>query len=527
MAASNVAWIIGNKFVTENQKPIEFTSHRFLIGYLADNHRHKASKKSSQIGETVAELLDDFHLAIHKRLNVIHTLHTNDVLKGFVVPKVNPIIQHNPDIMSHMTKDSEGLKQFRDNFVYFRGAQAESQAISISADVLKIDEKDRSKPSVVEMFESRLDFSEYKWIREFSNPSSVGFGVDDTYNRSNQYHWFIQCHRCNHYMYIDFLASEDNNHYVNQELAIFACGKCHKELSTADRCNGEWIAKWPSRDEIHGYWFSQMMAPWFTAAEIIDKFEHKSVEYFHNFVLGKAYTPADMIVDRAAILRACAPSNIVKQRVAMGIDQDAGGQYYILMTQQGVFDHGYVDSWDKIEHLKLMYNAVVVCDPNPYSAIPKQMANKYSDWYNCYFKILDGLSAVQWKEKEQVVYADRTRTMDIIANEIVTGKQLFRERPHQLEDIITHWKNLYRTTKEEDDGRVRSIWMKKEGKQSDYPFANLYARVALSQLMGGYSTFMEPANDTAAKVTNVSADGEKVSVDFSGILQNTYDELDS
>jgi phage terminase large subunit GpA-like protein len=192
ITSSALAWIYSNGFVTENRKPIEFTDHRFLIDYISDQHPHKTSKKSSQIGETVIELLDDFHLAIHRKLNVIHTLHTNDVLKGFVVPKVNPIIQHNPGINMHITKDSEGLKQFKDNFVYFRGANAESQAISISADVLKIDEKDRSNLHVVEMFQSRLDFSEYKWIREFSNPSAIGFGVDETYNRSDQRHWFRQ-----------------------------------------------------------------------------------------------------------------------------------------------------------------------------------------------------------------------------------------------------------------------------------------------------------------------------------------------
>lgn len=528
MASSNVAWILGNQFVTENKRPIEFTSHRFLIDYLADNHRHKTSKKSSQIGETVCELLDDFHLAIHKKMNVIHTLHTNDVLTGFVTPKVDPIILHNPAISKHMTINNKGLKQFKDNFVFFRGASAESQAINISADVLKIDEKDRSKPGVVEMFESRLDFSEYKWIREFSNPSSVGFGVDDTYNRSDQRHWFIKCHGCNHYMYIDYWQTEDRNHYVDVEKAIFACGNCHKELSTADRTNGEWVAKYPSRDEIHGYWFSQMMAPWFTAAEIINKRETKSVEFFYNFVLGKAYTPSDMIVDRAAILRACAPSHVQRTQVAIGVDQDAGGQYYVAMTPQGIFDHGYVDSWDKIEHLKFMYNAVVVCDPNPYSAIPKQMAAKYNDWYLCYFKILDGLSSIQWKEAEQVVYADRTRIIDIRANEIVNARMLYREHPHQLEDIITHWGNLYRTTEEKEDGRVRSIWVKKDDKQSDYPFAEVYARIGLSQLLGGSATLVEGTSTPDTRVTNISTnDGSKMTVDLSGVIQETYEDMES
>lgn len=526
-AANTVAWIIGQGFVTEAGRPFEFFDHRFLLTYLADDHRHKVSKKSSQIGETVGELFDDFHLAIHRKMNVIHTLHTNDVLKGFVQPKVDPIILKNSAIKQHMTINSQGLKQFRDNFVFFRGANSESQAISISADVLKIDEKDRSDPHVVEMFESRLDFSEYKWIREFSNPSSVGFGVDASYARSDQRHWMVQCHRCNHRMYMDFNQSEDLNHYVNREDKFFACGKCHRELSVADRCNGEWIAKWPQNDIIHGYWFSQMMAPWFTAAEIVDKYENTSVEFFHNFVLGKAYTPSDMIVDRAAIIRATAPSNVVKTQVAMGIDQDAGGQYYVLMTPAGIFEHGYVDSWEKIEHIKLMYNAVVVCDPNPYQAIPKQFATKYNDWYLCYFKVLDGLSAVQWKEQEQVVYADRTRIIDIRANEITNGRMLYREHVHKLEDVIAHWGNLYRTTEEKEDGKTKSVWIKKDDKQSDYPFAEVYARIALSQLIGSESMFLEPTQANDTKVTNITAHNSSVvNVDLSGIVADTMAEFD-
>jgi len=526
-AANTVAWIIGQAFVTENRKPFEFFDHRFLLTYLADDHRHKVSKKSSQIGETVGELFDDFHLAIHRKMNVIHTLHNNDVLGGFVQPKVDPIILHNRAISSHMSINSKGLKQFGDNFVYFRGANSESQAINISADVLKIDEKDRSDPHVVEMFESRLDFSKYKWIREFSNPSAVGFGVDATYNRSDQRHWMVWCHRCNHVSYMDFEPSEDLNHYVHKELKIYACGKCHKELSTADRVNGEWVARFPSNDKIHGYWFSQMMAPWFEAAEIVDKYENNSIEYFHNFVLGKAFTPQDMIVDREAILRACAPSTIPRMQVAIGVDQDAGGQYYVCMTPLGIFEHGYVDAWEKIEQLKLMYNALVVCDPNPYSAIPKQMAAKYNDWYLCYFKNLDGLSAIKWKEQEQVVYADRTRVIDIRANEIVNGRLLYREHPYKLEDVIKHWTNLYRTTIEEDDGRSKSTWIKQDGKQSDYPFAEVYARIGLSQLLGGGNELIEPTREPDAKVTNITTnDGSTLTVDFSGILADTMAEFD-
>ncbi len=159
--------------------------------------------------------------------------------------------------------------------------------------------------------------------------------------------------------------------------------------------------------------------------------------------------------------------------------------------------------------------------------MPKQMAGKYSDWYLCYFKNLDGLQSIQWKEKEQIVYADRTRIIDIRANEIVHARLLYREHVHALEDVIAHWNNLYRTTEEKEDGRIKSVWIKKDNKQSDYPFAEVYARIGLSQLLGGNAEFIEPTLGPDPKKTNISTnDGEKLTIDMSEIIEETYADLE-
>jgi hypothetical protein len=498
---STLAWIYLNGFQTENRKPMEFSKHRFAIAYLDDDHPHKVTKKSSQVGWTVIETFDDLHKAGHKHMNVIHTLQTSDVIKGFVKPKVDMIIENNPKIKAMIKADSENLKQIGDNFIYFRGANSISQAINISADILKIDEEDRSDPIVVQTYHSRLDFSEYRWVRRFSNPSAVGAGVDAVYAKSNQFHWIMQCHHCNHRMYIDFEPSDDKNHFVDKQKAIYACGKCHRELSDADRINGEWVAKYPSRDEIHGYWTSQMMAPWFTAKNILSKYEDQSIEVFYNFVLGKAYTPSNMIIDREAILRACSPSLLTKTEVAMGVDNGVL-KTYVIGTPDGIFAHGQTESWEEIEHLKQMYNATMVMDPNPYPTTPKMLVDKYKgSAYICYFKQdTKNLGIIQWGTgvNAPVVYADRTKLIDLVAQEITDLKLLFRERPSQLEDIIQHWNNLYRTTIEEDDGRSKSTWLKKEGKMSDYPFALAYFRIALTKVMGRgeISSYLEPPSDT-------------------------------
>lgn len=531
IASSPLAWAVLGNLVNENKKPIEFTKHRFLIDYLADNHPYKVSRKCSQIGATMIETIDDFHEAGYQKHNVIHTLQNSDVIQGFVVPKVNPLINHNPGVKKLVKMDSEGLKQLGDNFIYFRGCQAESQAINISADVLKIDELDRSNAKVAEMYESRLDFSDYKRIRKFSNPSSLGYGVDALYALSNQLHWFITCHHCNHEWYLEYEESDEKNHYVKvisniigAEEGYYACGKCHKELTDMDRIYGRWVAKYPNRTGMHGYWFSQVMSPWFSAVDIIIKVRDNTPEYTANFVFGKGYTPSDLVVNRETILRANSPSEILRTDVAMGVDNGTL-KTWVLGTVDGIFAHGQTKSWDDIEQLKLMYNAVMVMDPNPYPTTPKQLVDKYpGSAFICYFKQdTKNLGIVQWGKgvNASVVYADRTKIIDLIAQEINDVKVILRETPTKLEDYIKEWENLYRATVEDENGRQVSTWIKKGGKQSDYPFAHAYYRIALSRLMNkGESSFIEP---TERKAALVATEGGYVT-DMSSDLNKAFEE---
>ena len=473
LEASNVlAWITLNGFVNEYNKPLEFVNHRFLIDYMVDDHNVIVTKKAAQVGMTVAETLRGIHYAAFGGKNTIHTLQTSDVIKGFVAPKVNPIIEYNPKIRALMKVDSESLKQFGENFIYYRGAQAESQAINITADVLNIDEYDRSNQKVVEVYRSRLDASPDPKIRYFSNPSAIGFGVDGLYQQSDQRHWFITCRRCGHANFIDWQPSDELNHYVDVDKAIYACGKCGKEITDKDRINGEWVTKYPDR-KIHGYWVSQLMAPWVSAQHIIEKQITSSTEYFHNFVLGKAYTPTDLIVNRDTILRACSPSLIPKVQVAIGVDNGVV-KHWVAGTPQGVFDYGKTESWEEIERLLLMYNAVMVIDANPYPNIPKQLVEKYKGrvFINYYKRDSKNLGIVLWREGKEygVVTADRTKVFDLVANEIAESRLLFRQTPHQLEGYISHWANIYRTVDTDARGLERGVWVTQEGRPDHYCF---------------------------------------------------------
>jgi hypothetical protein len=413
-----------------------------------------------------------------------NTLPSQNIVSDFVAPKVDPLIASNKCIQALMGKtDSESKKNVGNRFIFFRGAFSEREAISISGDILILDELDRMpNMSVVNTYDSRLQASELGWRWRLSNPSSIGFGVDALWQDSDQRHWFVKCGKCNHEWFIDFEPG-DKCHFVDKKTCAYLCGKCGKPLSDEDRRMGKWVVKYPDRNR-HGYWFSQMCAPWVSAKRILEQYQESNAQFFNNFVLGKAFTPSDLIVNRATILRACAPSYVPKIGVVIGVDQNANEQIWVAMTPRGMFAHGKAKSWEEIERMKLMWNATVVCDPNPYPIMPKKMTEKHHDWYMVYFKQqTTGLEIIQ--RKGQIIYADRTRLLDTVATEIAEGKLLFREKPYDLEDYIADWQNIYRSTEEQPDGRTVSKWFKIENKESDWSFSTCYARIGLALTMGG------------------------------------------
>lgn len=503
IAESSVAWILANNFKTENGKDIEFVKHKYLLDYLADQHEDICAPKAGQIGATVAETLDEIHAANYKGWNTIHTLQNSDVIRGFVVPKVNPIIYNNPAIKEILASDSENLKQFGSGFVFYRGAQAESQAINISADVLKIDEMDRSNQRVVEMFQSRLDASNVRKIRRFSNPSAIGYGVDAYWQKSNQFHWFVKCSHCNHRIYVDWEKDSYNCHYIDRVKEIYACGKCNKEIYDVDRITGNWEAKYATRTSRHGYWFSQTMATWFSAKDIIKKFEDNSIDYFYNFVLGKAYTALDMRIDRDSINKNTTGKPPLLQNVVMGSDIGKP-HWYWLATPDGYFRYGKTTSWDELEYLFNFYNCDSwVIDAMPEFTMVQRMIEKYpGKVWGCYFsRDTKNVGIVRWGEgdKKGIVNADRTKIIDLYVNEIANQTMPFNMKTSDTEEYILHAANMYRTVETDDKGGIKVDWKTAEGRPDHLVFAGVYCRIAMERAVSGSSAVVSPKLPTEKK----------------------------
>lgn len=496
------AFVIHNKLVNENGQPITFNRHKFLIDFYMDNSPRIVCKKCGQIGFSTAAIIRSFHLANCIGANVIYTLPSKPIIKDFVTPKVNPLIESNPALASMVGDvDSMGLKKVGERFVYFRSSWDEASGISISAHILINDELDRSNQKSIRTYKTRLDAAsldrpDLGWWWKFSNPSIPGYGVDEDWQISDQKHWMIKCSSCNGWQYLMFPDS------INFETQQYQCVKCKRPLSDQDRINGRWVQKYFGRN-VSGYWINQMMAVWIPASKIIeDSLGDQSV--FHNFTLGEPYINADFAVTREAIVKCLYPTTNPKTNVAIGVDNGIV-KHVVIGNKYGIFKVYKTEDWGQIEQDLVRYNAYMVCDANPYPTPVMQLVRKYrSRVFAQYYdedKKQEGI--VRWGEGDNygVVKSDRTKIIDAVVSDISNQEILYNLSQTELEneEYINHWQNMYRAIESNEKGMQKAVWITPDGKPDHYAHATVYWREAMLKTLSAGDVVVTPSTKQEAK----------------------------
>lgn len=525
------AWFIANDMRTETGRPFEWVEHNFMLQPLSDFSREKVLRKAAQCGASADYvMLAGGYITEYLGLNIAHTLPDKNVVESFVMPKADVIIANNKALASRLVVNNKGLKGFARGgnkndlrFVYYRGAFSQKEAINFTVDMLIRDEIDRSDAKVMATYPSRLDASEHKLIWDLSNATTVGFGVDLLYQLSDQMHWFVTCNHCSHEWYFDWPSEyevwDSRCHYIDTKRAIRACGKCHKEISHHALCFGRWVAKYPSRP-TRGYWISQLFYPWKSAQELISQ-SLGDIEVFHNFNLGKAYSPTDLLVDRDTIRRAISPGEVAYRNVCIGADNGVQ-KHYVIGTPNGIFKVGVTKNISDLERLMLQYDAkCMVIDALPYPAEVIKLVKKYPGrvFMNYYSQDKAAMGTVRWgKEKDfGVVNSDRTKIFDTVATEISNLDIIFKLTLYQLEEYISHWGNIYRTIVENNKGIKHGEWVRQEGKPDHWAHATIYWRIALEKA-GGAGGLVVKANTQAdlpiAPTVTIDGEGQSVQNDI-------------
>lgn len=451
-AALNVAnayeWITRSGFTNENGVPMEFVDRDFMVQPLCDESKLLAVLKCSQVGfSTMSIFKAAFHNARYGH-NIIYTLPTDSDVEEFNKAKTDMILDNNPTIKAQMVQNSLHTKAFRtlngDNvgFTFFKGTYGKSASIMQTADILIKDEFDRSNQPVLNAYKSRIKASAYGAEWEFSNPSFPSYGVDFTWQLSDQKHYFYWCPLCDHPSYITYEPESfdgGNTHHVDKERGAYVCGGCNEILDrrTAEK---EWVVKYEEQGKkygISGYWISQMMAPWISAAELMRDEQLMLPDVFANFDLGRPYASNSNSLD---------PSNIIKNvqydengyipKVTPGkyrcLGIDVGGTidnphfHCVRGTEEGINHIIKLQGEEQLHNYMRMNNiSMAVIDNAPYPELTVRLTQAFQGKvWRCVFDYKDERKEVYETDyKTRIINAHRTRLFDRVVDGYITGER--------------------------------------------------------------------------------------------------------
>ena len=142
----------------------------------------------------------------------IYSLPTEALRNTFVSNRIDKAVMQIPFYRYGLenatgSSDQVGMKHFWDGVIKFVGSNSKVSFLEFPADIVTIDEKDKSDLDNLEMADDRLQASKFKYKWEVSNPSYSKFGIDKAYNNSDQKQWHVMCSACNTKQPIDFFKN--------------------------------------------------------------------------------------------------------------------------------------------------------------------------------------------------------------------------------------------------------------------------------------------------------------------------------
>lgn len=464
-------WIMKNGFTNENGVKMEFDDRSFLVQPLQDESKLLAVLKCSQVGFSTISIFKSAYMAIKYGYNIIYTLPTDSDVEEFNKAKTNRIYDNNPTLKGFLTDDSLHTKGFRtlagDNvgFIFSKGTYGRSASIMQTADILIKDEFDRSNANVLNAYKSRITASVYGAEWEFSNPTFPGFGVDHTYQLSDQKHFIYWCTKCGHASYITFDAEGfdgGNTHHVCKDRNEFVCGSCNDILDRR-HCDTEWVSKYPSKLNISGYWISQMMAPWITAEKLLREKQLTYPDVWDNFFMGRPYASNSNTLDPSNIIKniqydekGYVKRNDGKYRV---LGADVGGTidnphfHCVMGTEQGLTEIIKIQGEEALHNYMRMNNiSMIVADNAPYPELTTRLSRAFpGKVWRCVFDYnANRKELYETDYKTRIVNVHRTRLFDRVVDGYITGERRLFIDPlvptlssmvGGSESLCRHWKS--------------------------------------------------------------------------------------
>jgi hypothetical protein len=488
---------------TERGRPLDFDTHPFMCEplLLRDTPR-LGIMSASQVGKTTIAICRVFWLADTKPgFRCIYTMHTDTEVMAFSAARAKLALDGSPYLSTRVQGiNSKEIKAFPHpagtSVIRFKGASAESQALSEPADLVVHDELDYSRPDVLDLYEQRLAHSEYGWRMVIGTPTVPRYGMDRLWRRSTQGEWCVTCKDCG---WEGPLEWPDN---VGRE--TYLCPHGHP-IGWEEIQAGRWVHARPDA-EWRMYHLSRMLLPGWTADRIWAAYEGHSVagleeppgeiadpQLFHNHVLGLPATSGELLIDEEIVGRLLGRTEHKPNHDGpcfAGVD--VGKVLHVCIGHQaadGMRLYHWVgeSDWASLEHLLRLHNVrTCVIDALPETTMAQGLARKLRRrvllaYYTT--QPIKGGEPIKASWDESRVELDRTVVLDRSAERLIMERDAFCPLPHEgRKDFVEQMTAMARALEKDNQDRLRVIWQ--QTGPDHYRHAHSYATVAADIMAG-------------------------------------------
>ena len=346
--AKEVRWITIRK--TGRTLPYSFKGRPYLVEVHDDQTPELVIMKGAQTGFTEACINRQAHVVCALRDGALHVLPQLDQIRTFVQARIQPMLDHSPDLARLPRGASNpGHQQIAGSNWYFRGSNSPNTIVEFACRIVVLDELDRLSPEGSELAPARMEGieDELRRLIKLSTPTHAGRGIDSAFTNSSREHFHLPCLECGEFQALT--CGQNQNLEPPDTLddvinAAWRCKACGIPWSEKDRLAmlgfddegqpiGQWVAEIP-KHPIRGLHVSQLYSPTMTAKSIA-KAHWKAIHsddrprlmrHFWNHQLALPWaTEGDQVTDAdIERVQAIAPFDMREPKdgelVSMGID---------------------------------------------------------------------------------------------------------------------------------------------------------------------------------------------------------------
>jgi len=451
-------------------KRLDFLEHKWLVDLYKDTSQKIVVRKAAQMGLTERFLAESIYVADQLNANSLYLMPTGGAIGDMVQARVNPAILDSEYLGksvgrqegSNKNLDKVGLKRFGSGFWYGRGANTPKQVISVDADAIFVDERDRIDDIIMPYLPKRLQHSKLKLERWFSTPTIPDWGIDRMYYEGTQLNWNVKCPHCGTWQELSY---GDN---IDKENLKLVCRSCKKELKEAWFLDGKYVANNPE-GKYNSYQTSQLYTGNLNVEELVEEMtsgNESRVTQAYNQILGLPYEPkgATITVEE---LYACrgehnAPCKS-EGKTFMGIDVGRVLHITIVDKEKRKIYIGTND-WEDLDGLMKDYKVMVcVIDALPETKAVSDFAKRHrGKVYACYYSNLKMQKNEYYKFNIGRIDANRTASLDAMVATIQNQEVILPKNLENYKEYISHFKNIKRIVivKDEKTGEKEAKWVR-------------------------------------------------------------------